>query len=568
MVIIHQRIIKKYEKHINWCQGGFRSGRGVNEQLSIARIITELYHKQQQKKNDDESNKDLLVGFLDMAKAFDTVWRKGAFYKMIQNKYNKKTIKQIMNIYKDTYSRVSINNKQSNVFKTSNGVLQGSILSPMLYAIFINDLIEDLNKSELGVTVPYKTTTDNNHIILDTNKHSILKIACNAFCDDITLFANNAKNMAKLLQICESHANKWGYKFNPTKCEILVWNAGAIKNEERTITNITELKKEKIIQYNQKHKIPKSNILNYLNFKADKMVIPITIYAKNKTHAVIEDENKKITMIQLKHLPDIIIKNFDKKQKYKTGDPEPYQHNWLFVKTTKNDNPFTEINRYCKINNIKINPRNTCKCLGLLWSNKRHNISIFNIDNITKTFRNKYHYKEKMLRNLPYKWYLMNNNTKNNIIQTYLTPNLINFAEALPYNKKNIEEMDNFALKQITNKINIPCDLNTFIYGLRFGSIEYKWSMAKINIIKNNWDQENPTILKGLFLENTSFRTELYNAIERISNYSLDYILNYNDSKELLKKEIKKQYLQKINNQLDKDNNFRICEYKPNTFQD
>ena len=96
----------------------------------------------------------------------------------------------------------------------------------------------------------------------------------------------------------------------------------------------------------------------------------------------------------------------------------------------------------------------------------------------------KYNYKEMLLTTLPYKWYYMNRNTKHSIIQTYLTPNLTTFAEALPYKPQYIKDMDTFFCEKITKKIDIPCDINTFIYGLRFGSIEFKWCMAKLNLIK------------------------------------------------------------------------------------
>ena len=133
--VIHAKIINWYEKNIHESQGGFRLGRGIAEQLSIARIAAELYHN-------ENWNKNIFLGFLDMEKAFDTVWRNAVFYKMNKLKFNEKIIKIISNFYRKTHSRVNVNNNISKIFETTNGVLQGSILSHLLYAIFVNDLLE------------------------------------------------------------------------------------------------------------------------------------------------------------------------------------------------------------------------------------------------------------------------------------------------------------------------------------------------------------------------------------------------------------------------------------------
>ena len=53
-------------------------------------------------------------------------------------------------MYKNTYTRIKINNDTSNTFRTTNGVLQGSIISPIIYDIFINEDYEHaIHVSEL-----------------------------------------------------------------------------------------------------------------------------------------------------------------------------------------------------------------------------------------------------------------------------------------------------------------------------------------------------------------------------------------------------------------------------------
>jgi len=53
-------------------------------------------------------------------------------------------LKLIKSCYSTTSITIKINNKYSANFDTSCGVLQGSVLSPILYSIFINDTITSI----------------------------------------------------------------------------------------------------------------------------------------------------------------------------------------------------------------------------------------------------------------------------------------------------------------------------------------------------------------------------------------------------------------------------------------
>ena len=59
----------------------------------------------------------------------------------------------IKNLYASPVSCVIVNDRLTEWFPVESGVRQGDSLSPTLFAIFINDLAEELTEQQLGVRV-------------------------------------------------------------------------------------------------------------------------------------------------------------------------------------------------------------------------------------------------------------------------------------------------------------------------------------------------------------------------------------------------------------------------------
>lgn len=78
--------------------------------------------------------------FIDFSKAFDSVWRVGLWSKLLKNNINGKFFRIILNMYNGIKSCVSFNGDQSGFFHCLRGVQQGENLSPVLFALFLNDL--------------------------------------------------------------------------------------------------------------------------------------------------------------------------------------------------------------------------------------------------------------------------------------------------------------------------------------------------------------------------------------------------------------------------------------------
>ena len=103
-------------------QAGFRAGRSTTEQIFNLCILCEKYLQHQQ---------DLYHVFIDFRKAFNRVWHAALLATM--KKYNITTnlIHVIQNLYNKATSAVLFNSSIGDWFRTSAGVRQGCLLSPL-----------------------------------------------------------------------------------------------------------------------------------------------------------------------------------------------------------------------------------------------------------------------------------------------------------------------------------------------------------------------------------------------------------------------------------------------------
>ena len=93
------------------------------------------------------------AGFIDIRKAYDTVWRDGLWFKMREAGVDEHTIKMMQAMTSKVLRTVLINDDKTAEFEVTGGVPQGSVLSPLLYAIFINGLDKALRAKGLGARV-------------------------------------------------------------------------------------------------------------------------------------------------------------------------------------------------------------------------------------------------------------------------------------------------------------------------------------------------------------------------------------------------------------------------------
>jgi hypothetical protein len=153
-----------------------------------------------------EQEKKLFLAFLDVKKAFDSVWVDGLLYKIKEAQINKSVWHIIKDLFTNIQCTVQIAGERSDWFEVKRGIPQGAPLSLWFYQVFTNDLIQQLRNSNLGASID------------DVN------ISCPAFADDLALVCTSHANLQKMLHIAFLHSKKWRYSYNAKKSEILMFN--------------------------------------------------------------------------------------------------------------------------------------------------------------------------------------------------------------------------------------------------------------------------------------------------------------------------------------------------------
>lgn len=143
--IIHQRIYRKLEQDISNTQFGFRNAMGTREALFAFNVLAQRCM---------DVNQPMYVCFLDYNKAFDKV-RHNRLLQLLRDKnLDMKDIRIISNLYFNQVASVRIGGELSDEMEIQRGVRQGCILSPLLFNLYSEEIIQKaLKETSIGIKV-------------------------------------------------------------------------------------------------------------------------------------------------------------------------------------------------------------------------------------------------------------------------------------------------------------------------------------------------------------------------------------------------------------------------------
>ena len=147
------------------------------------------------------------ITFADVSKAFDRVWIRGLILKLERYGVKGELLCWLKSYLSNRCQRLDVKDAISSVGELTAGVPQGSVLGPLLFLIFINDIANDM----LGLGRLFADDTSIGHTAHDEN---------------------TLKNMINIdLKYIQKWSRRWLVKLNPSKTDIMVFNANNQQND-------------------------------------------------------------------------------------------------------------------------------------------------------------------------------------------------------------------------------------------------------------------------------------------------------------------------------------------------
>ena len=198
--IFEHCLLTKYDTYLysETSQFGFKKKTSVSHAIYALRQTVNYFV---------ERDSTVNICSIDMSKAFDKINKYALFIKLMNRKCPIEFINLLDCWYSKSITCVRWNNVLSRYVTLSAGIRQGGVLSPMLFAVYVNDVLVKLHKSSLGCFIK--------------------SIPFNAFmyADDLLLLSISVCDMQRMVDICKTELDWLDMRINVSKtCYMRIGN--------------------------------------------------------------------------------------------------------------------------------------------------------------------------------------------------------------------------------------------------------------------------------------------------------------------------------------------------------
>ena len=228
-------IIKKCPglKNNDSSQFGFVTGSSTVHAEVLIQDTINYYNK---------NNSPMYICSLDAEKAFDCCnWQKMFEKLTTRNDIPHAILKFLIKLYLNSEAAIMYNGLKTKTFHLSQGVRQGSLISPYLYNFYTEDLLKIIKELKIGATLGNGL---NNSII--------------TYADDLILLSPTLRSLQVMIDKCIDYGQNHGLKFNLTKTQFCISGHCQLSTPSLTMYNTKIFPKQQLEHLGFKWKIQRN----------------------------------------------------------------------------------------------------------------------------------------------------------------------------------------------------------------------------------------------------------------------------------------------------------------------